>query len=132
MRTLIRPGALVESWFDLLQEEPREIARSLHRAVQRSGLPLQPTVRWGNLVFTHNGLNTVALVPHRHHVDLQVFAGAELAAAFPELEGGSKGTRSLRCRHPVDEHDPLLPQLLQAAVAALPAVAGRRAEGAAG
>jgi hypothetical protein len=65
---------------------------------------LLQTVKWGNLVFMLGGSNLVAIVPHKSHLNLQLFNGAALAPQWRQLEGGGKGMRHLRCRvgQPVD------------------------------
>jgi hypothetical protein len=59
---------------------------------------LTRAIKWGNLVFMHNGVHAVAVVAHRDHVNLQVFNGALLAPDFPALEGTSKNVRHLKFR----------------------------------
>jgi hypothetical protein len=119
MRTLLRSGALIESWFDMLTEEQRPLARALHVAVSAAPVTLHPTVRWGNLVYQHEGVNALAIVPHKTHVNLQLFKGAAVAPMYPQLEGGGKGVRHLKLR-PSDEVDAdLVGRLTIAAVDAL-------------
>jgi hypothetical protein len=116
MRTLLRPAALIESWFDVLSPEVRATARALHTAVLDAGVPLAPTVRWGNLVYQHEGLNAVALVPHKSHVNLQLFKGAPLVLRYPQLEGNGKGVRHLKVRTPLAVDEELVKEMVQAAV----------------
>lgn len=104
MRTPVRPAALVESWFDLLPDAQRPLARELQALVAAAEPRLSQTVKWGNLVFMLAGTNLVAIVPHKGHVNLQFFNGAALAPQWPQLEGTGKGLRHLKCRtgQPVD------------------------------
>lgn len=98
MRTVLRSGALIEAWFDMLTDEQRPVARALHSAVSAAAPSLHATVRWGNLVYQHEGINAVAIVPHKSHVNLQLFKGAPLAAQYSQLEGSGKGVRHLKLR----------------------------------
>lgn len=98
MRMLVRPAALVESWFDLLAEGPRATARELQTAVVQAEPRLMQTVKWGNLVFMSSGVNAMAIAVHRHHVHLQFFNGTVLAVQYPQLEGSGKTVRHLGVR----------------------------------
>jgi len=121
MRTLLRSGALIESWFDMLTDEQRPTARALHAAVTAALPQLHATVRWGNIVYQHEGLNALAIVPHRSHVNLQLFRGAALSPMYPQLEGSGKGVRHLKLRlnQPVDPD--LIARISMAALDALEA-----------
>jgi len=105
MRSLLRPAAIVEAWFDMLPPAHAPTIRRLRDAVLEAGPELQQVVKWGNLVFVHHGAHAFAIVPHKAHAQLQVFRGALMALEFPELEGTGKGPRHLRVRygHPLDE-----------------------------
>ncbi|MEW6097854.1 MAG: DUF1801 domain-containing protein [Pseudomonadota bacterium] len=116
MRSPVRPAALVAAYFDALLPEQRLTAQSLQRAVLEAAPELEQSVKWGNLVFGLRGQNLMAIVTHKGHANLQFFQGAGLAARFPQLEGGGKGLRHLKCRYrqPIDE--PLIKALVRAAV----------------
>lgn len=105
MRTLLRPTAIIEAWFDMLPPGREASARELQAAVLAAGPELQQAVKWGNLVFSTRGAHAFAIVPHKTHLHLQVFRGASLERRFPQLEGGGKGVRHLRLRYgaPLDE-----------------------------
>jgi hypothetical protein len=105
MRTPVRHGALVESWFDMLpDDQQRAMARELRAAVLAAEPRLLPTVKWGSLVFTLSGTNLLAVSMHRSHANFQVFNGAALRVQWPHLEGSGKGMRHLKYRYgqPVD------------------------------
>jgi hypothetical protein len=121
MRTLLRSGALIESWFDMLTDEQRPIARALHAAVTSSTPALHATVRWGNLVYQHEGTNAVAIVPHKSHVNLQLFKGAAVAPMYPQLEGSGKGVRHLKLRAASQVDPDLIGRIVAAAIDALEA-----------
>lgn len=120
MRTLLRSGALIESWFDMLADEQRPVARALHVAVTAAGPQLHATVRWGNLVYQLDGVNALAIVPHKSHVNLQLFKGAAVAPLFPQLEGSGKGVRHLKLRFTATVDPELVGRIVVAAIEALP------------
>jgi hypothetical protein len=85
----------------------RSTAQALRSAARQAAPTLGEAVTWGNVCFVDaDGRALVGLVPHRQHANLQLFNGAQLAAAFPELEGAGKGLRHLKCRYhaAVDTH----------------------------
>src|SRR5207245_10945399 len=104
MRSILRPAALIETWFDTLRPEQHDPARILRPLVQAASPELVPSVKWGNLRFTLEGTHAVAIVMHKDHANLQIFNGALLAERFPELEGTGRGMRHVRFRYryPVD------------------------------
>jgi len=116
MRSILRPAALIETWFDTLRPDQQELARLLRDLVHAAAPELASSVKWGNLMFTHEGTHAVAIVMHKDHANLQVFNGAALADRFPDLEGTGRGVRHLRFRYryPVDEE--LLREVVQACV----------------
>ena len=105
MRSILRPAALIETWFDTLRPEQKDMARRLRELVVSSAPELASSVKWGNLMFTHEGTHAVAIVMHKDHANLQIFNGAALYDRYPELEGSGRGVRHLRFRYryPVDE-----------------------------
>lgn len=129
MRSILRPAALIETWFDTLRPEQKDLARRLRELVASTSPELQGSVKWGNLMFTYEGTHAVAVVMHRDHANLQFFNGVALVDRFPELEGTGKGVRHLRFRYryPVDEE--LVREVVQACVE-LMGVAPRTAPGA--
>src|SRR5258705_957782 len=116
MRSIRRPAALIETWFDNLRPEQHDMARILRSLVQAAAPDLVPSVKWGNLMFTYEGTHAVAMVMHKDHANLQVFNGVSLIDRFPELEGTGRGMRHMRFRYrlPVDED--LVRHLVQACV----------------
>ncbi len=116
MRSILRPAALIETWFDNLRPDQRDLARILRTLVQSASPELAQSVKWGNLMFTHEGTHAVAIVMHKDHANLQIFNGASLVDQFPELEGTGRGMRHVRFRYrfPVDED--LVRELVRACV----------------
>jgi hypothetical protein len=105
MRTLLRPAAIVEAWFDMLPPGREPTMRALQAAVLGAGPELQQVVKWGNLVFSTRGAHAFAIVPHKSQAHLQVFRGASLEQRFPQLEGSGRGLRHLKFRYgqPIDQ-----------------------------
>ena len=116
MRTLLRSGAIIEAWFDMLTDEQRPIARALHAAVTAAQPALHASIRWGNLVYQHEGTNALAIVPHKSHVNLQLFKGAAVAPMYPQLEGGGKGVRHLKVRSAAAVDADLVARIAEAAL----------------
>jgi hypothetical protein len=129
MRSILRPAALIETWFDTLRPEQKDMARRLRELVVSAAPELASSVKWGNLMFTHEGTHAVAIVMHKDHANLQIFNGALLVDRYPELEGSGKGVRHLRFRYryPVDEE--LVREVVRACVELMD-VAPRTAPGA--
>jgi hypothetical protein len=129
MRSILRPAALIETWFDTLRPEQKDMARRLRELVVAAAPELASSVKWGNLMFTYEGTHAVAIVMHKDHANLQIFNGASLVDRYPELEGGGKGVRHLRFRYryPVDEE--LVREVVRACVEMME-VAPRTAPGA--
>ena len=99
MRSIVRPAALVQAWLDTLRPDQQQTALALSDAVLAAEPALLRSIKWGNLVFMHQGVHAVAVVIHKDHANLQVFNGAVLAAGFPALEGTGKGVRHLKVRY---------------------------------
>src|SRR5256885_16615858 len=55
MRSILRPAALIETWFDTLRPEQKDMARRLRELVVSAAPELASSVKWGNLMFTHDG-----------------------------------------------------------------------------
>ncbi|HEY2976413.1 MAG TPA: DUF1801 domain-containing protein, partial [Burkholderiaceae bacterium] len=62
------------------------------------------------------GSNLLALMPHKSHLNLQVFNGAALAERFPQLEGTGKGLRHLKMRYGQEVDPDLIAALVNASV----------------
>lgn len=104
MRTLLRPAAIVDAWFDMLPPGREATMRELRALVMGTAPELQQVVKWGNLVFSAGGSHAFALVAHKSQAHLQVFRGHALERRFPQLEGSGKGLRHLKFRYgqPID------------------------------
>lgn len=105
MRRPLQSPALVSAFYDSVRPEQRETGLIVQNAVLAAAPSLRVEVKWGNLVFTQDGFNLMALVLFNVNAHLQVFNGASLTNQFPELQGAGKGMRHVkfRYRQPVDE-----------------------------
>jgi hypothetical protein len=99
VRSIVRPAALVQAWLDTLRPDQRETALALNDAALAAEPGLVRSIKWGNLMFLHQGAHAVAVVMHKDHANLQVFNGALLAPEFPMLEGTGKGVRHVKVRY---------------------------------
>lgn len=104
LRINARPKALVAAWFDFLTPSQRQVAELLQSAIRSAVPDITESVKWGNLVFGVDDMLVLAIVPHKAHVNLQVFNGSQLPADLAPLDGVGRGSRSLRCRlnQPID------------------------------
>ncbi|PXW93697.1 uncharacterized protein YdhG (YjbR/CyaY superfamily) [Sphaerotilus hippei] len=118
MRHLIRPAALVATYFDTLQPVQEPTARAVSRTIMAAVPELEQAVKWGNLTFQLAGRNVLALVMHKGHAHLQVFNGVLLTERFPQLEGAGKGLRHVKLRYSMPLDIELVEDLALAAVAA--------------
>lgn len=104
MRSASRPKALVAAWFDFLTPVQRQTCEVLQATIRTTVPDVGEAVKWGNLVFSVNEVVFAAIVPHKAHVNLQIFNGSQLPPGTPVLDGVGRGSRTLRCRctQPVD------------------------------
>ena len=116
MRRPLQSPALINAFYDSVRPEQRETAQAIQRAVLSVAPQLRPEVKWGNLVFTNDGDNVLAIVMFKLNAHLQVFNGVQLLSDFPELQGAGKGMRHVkfRYRQPIDEK--LVCELTQASM----------------
>jgi hypothetical protein len=116
MRHLMRSAALIDTWFEMLPPGQQGVARTVHDTVRAVGPGLGREVKWGNLLFTLDGVHALAIAPHKTHLHLQVFRGFALIGRFPQLEGTGKSPRHLKWRYsqPIDQE--LIAALVRATV----------------
>ncbi len=118
MRSLYRPGAIVETWFEFLPEGQRRVCRALMGAVQAAGPELMPVVKAGHLVFLQAGQHAVAIAPYSRLVHLQIFNGSAIAGRFPMLRGCGPGLRQMHWRGGEEVEAELVQAMVRAALAA--------------
>jgi uncharacterized protein YdhG (YjbR/CyaY superfamily) len=116
MRRPLQSPALINAFYDSVRPEQRDTAQIIQKAILSVAPQLRPEVKWGNLVFTNDGDNLLAIVMFKANAHLQVFNGVLLLSDFPELQGAGKGMRHVkfRYRQPVDEK--LIAELTQASM----------------
>ena len=116
MRRPLQSPALINAFYDSVRPEQRDTGQLIQKAILSVAPQLRPEVKWGNLVFTNDGDNLLALVMFKANAHLQVFNGVLLLSDFPELQGAGKGMRHVkfRYRQPVDEK--LIGELTQASM----------------
>ena len=119
MRSIYRPGAIVETWFEFLPEGQRRLCRALMAAVQAAGPDLLPVVKSGHLIFLQSGVHAVAIAPYSRLVHLQVFNGSAIATRFPMLRGCGPGLRQMHWRGGDEVDATLVQAIVRAALAAL-------------
>ena len=119
MRSIVKPAALVQNWLETLRPEQRDTALALNDATLAAEPALARAIKWGNLVFLHQGVHAVAVVMHKDHANLQVFNGALLAPDFPALEGTGKGLRHLKFRYSQAVDVALVTAVVRACIAQL-------------
>lgn len=105
MRRPIHSAALINTFFETLPPEQRDVAQALQKAILAAAPHLRQEVKWGNLCFQDNGENLIAIVLHKAQAHLQFFNGVQFQSRFPQLEGAGKGLRMIKCRYrqPIDE-----------------------------
>jgi hypothetical protein len=96
--------------------EPQRGVLSALRALVREAAPdLAETIKWGKPCYGRGKTTLFALVPHRAHVNLQVFAGAALPDPDGLLEGTGTSMRHVKCRSVEDARRPALRDLVATA-----------------
>lgn len=118
MRSLYRPGAIVETWFEFLPEGQRRVCQALMAAVQAAGPELMPVVKAGHLVFLQTGQHAVSIAPYSRLVHLQIFNGSAIAGRFPMLRGCGPGLRQMHWRGGDEVDEALVQSMVRAALAA--------------
>lgn len=116
MRRPLQSPALINAFYDSVRPEQRDTGLAIQKAVLAVAPHLRPEVKWGNVVFTNDGDNLLALVLFKANAHLQVFNGVALLSDFPELQGAGKGMRHVKFkyRQPIDEK--LIAELTQASI----------------
>ena len=118
MRSIYRPGAIVENWFEFLPAGQQRVCRELMAAVQAAGPELMPVVKLGHLIFLQSGVHAIAIAPYRRLVHLQVFNGSAIAQRFPMLRGCGPGLRQMHWRGGAEVDATLVQAIVRAALAA--------------
>lgn len=109
---LVLPEPLLDTWFELLPARQAATTRAVHAAVMAAVPLLVSSLKWGNLVYLHNGRPLLSLTPHRQATQLQLVQAAVGARRVPARVLRGPDPRTLRFRHsqPID-HDMLVEAL---------------------
>lgn len=114
---MIMAGQSVDAVVAALAPPARSTVAALRAAVRQAAPSLGEAVKWGNTCFIDgDGRALIGLIPHRQHANLQIFNGARLIAAFPQLEGTGKGLRHLKCRYGAAVDARLVGRIVRAAL----------------
>lgn len=116
MRRPLQSPALINAFYDSVRPEQRDTAQAIQKAILGTAPQLRPEVKWGNLVFTNDGDNLLAIVLYKANAHLQVFNGILLVGEFPELEGSGKGMRHIKTRYRQPVNEQLVRELALASV----------------
>lgn len=85
--------AVLQQYLKGVEPEYRDLVRSLDELVRQAAPDLEPSLKWGNLTYSHTH-NVCSIIAHRRHVNLQLWGGATI----PDPEGLLAGTGA-RMRH---------------------------------
>ena len=89
---------------EFLKKVPAEqhaLVRSLDAVISKAAPDLTTSLKWGNL--TYQGAKIVcSVVSHRNHVNVQLWAGAELDDPTGLLEGTGKEMRHIKVSSEAD------------------------------
>jgi len=92
-----------------------DVERTARRAVREVGPRLATVKKWGNEWYAGNDL-VCAVFAFRHHVGVEFWRGAALAADHPTLEGTGKNLRHVKLRTTDEARSGAFAQLVRAAV----------------
>ncbi|WP_162173792.1 DUF1801 domain-containing protein [Hyphomonas johnsonii] len=106
----------MEAYFASLDGLPRDIAHALSAEITSLGPHLSLGLAWGFPCWTGHE-RVFSLIAHKARCNLQLWNGARLADAFPDLvEGTGKALRHVKVTS-VDAMDDGLSDLVEAAIA---------------
>lgn len=105
----------VDHLFRELPGRYARIASALRQMILEEAPGLREAVKWNN-PFWVGQQDVLCLQCYPDHVNLGVLRGAELAGAFPQLEGSGKGMRHVKVASVEGAQSPPLRRLVRAAV----------------
>lgn len=88
---------VVDSYLGKVPVEFRDLVRELDALILQADPRLVRSLKWGNLTY-HRDRNVCAIVTHRDHVNVQLWAGASLEDPKRLLRGSGKQMRHVRLR----------------------------------
>jgi hypothetical protein len=75
--------------------EQRALVQKLDAIIIKAVPKLAASLKWGNLTY-HTEQNVCAIVTHKHHVNLQLWDGANLKDPRGLLEGSGENMRHIK------------------------------------
>ncbi len=92
-----------------------QVAEALIGTIRRKAPQLLQTVAWGHVCFV--GRERIAsVIPHKTHVNLQLWRGAEFEGFDAQLEGTGKAMRHFKVRTPEEAGSETVRRLIGHAV----------------
>lgn len=88
----------LEDFLDKSPDAQKPLIRQLHNLITEALPSCQSSIKWGNLTY-HDNQNICALVTHKHHINLQLWNGANLEDPQNILEGTGKRMRHIKIRN---------------------------------
>lgn len=105
----------VEDYFEALDGPMKPVAVALAHAVSKQNSRLKATIAWGYPCWFGNE-RVFSVIPHARHCNLQLWAGAKLAAQYiGRIEGSGKSLRHVKVRDE-DEIDDELEDIIDRAI----------------
>ena len=77
------------------------LVRALDALISKAAPALATSLKWGNLTY-HGKKNVCAIISHKHHVNLQIWGGANLDDPRRLLAGTGKNMRHIKFAHAAD------------------------------
>ncbi len=105
----------VAAWFDKQPLATQTLARTLASAIERHGPDLSKRLAWGFPCWSGNE-RVFSIISYANHCNLQLWAGARLAANFPDrITGSGNSLRHVKIRGSED-FDAELDSIIKAAI----------------
>lgn len=105
----------VETWFEGLEPEQREIASALKALIEQTGPGLSCKLAWGFPCWSGNE-RIFSIAAHKDWCNLQLFYGAQLTSVAPDrIEGTGKAMRHVKIRS-VEQVDQAVEQIIAEAI----------------
>ena len=94
--------------------EQHALVRALDAVISKAAPTLAASLKWGNLTYAGEE-NVCSLVAHKHHVNLQIWAGASLSDPRRLLTGAGKDMRHIKVGNAADVDPQYIAKLVQQA-----------------
>lgn len=105
----------VAAWFEMVEPDMAPITTALRDAIERANPGLSCKLAWGFPCWSGNE-RIFSIIAHKAHCNLQLWYGADLAAAHSKrIEGTGKRLRHVKIRR-ISEIDATLGQIITTAI----------------